>query len=130
MEKDIEEMQKLARTLKITQKPVKKYCGKSKVLPDGYSDFDTLYGCLKKGVGVGLHAQKILSNTEITKIAKLLHINSNIFNNRKDLLERILEKIQHINFEYLSNNETDSSSEDSVEDSVEDSAEDRKLKQF
>jgi hypothetical protein len=31
---------------------IRKYCGNSAVLPNGYTDFDDRYSCLRKGFGV------------------------------------------------------------------------------
>ena len=33
----------------------KLYCGNKKPVPPGYDGIDTHYGCLRKGIGVGLH---------------------------------------------------------------------------
>lgn len=39
--------------------PVKKYCGNSETLPDGYDEFATIFECMKRGFGVCKYSGKL-----------------------------------------------------------------------
>jgi len=66
------------------QRKVKKYCGNSEELPDGYDRYGTRYECMKIGVGVGLYvipeqkrrkaaaARHPITKVELEKIAQRL----------------------------------------------------------
>ena len=85
MDEELIKMQKLSQILNM-----KSYCGTKNDLPPGYDQFGTRYECLRKGVGVGLHKKRVLSQKQIISIATVLDINTGLYSSRKMLLKKIL----------------------------------------
>ena len=68
------EQKKKKRKEKKQQQKKKLYCGDKYPTPDGYDGVDSKYGCLRRGIGVGMGIQR-RKDMESKKKGKVVKVN-------------------------------------------------------
>jgi hypothetical protein len=103
---DEEREEALARPPKPKQEGVKLYCGDGE-LPTGYTGYETRFGCMRRGVGVGLRLPddkrkafqnkppKPLSSRDISSMAQRLRVNVSGLS-RDDALTALISRIREL----------------------------------
>jgi hypothetical protein len=102
LDKKLRKLQKkvgklIAKQVGESQPNKKLYCGDKDELPEEYTGFGSRNDCLRKGVGVGLHAKPhVLTTEEILQLLKILKVPTTEFHKikkRSEILKIILKKI-------------------------------------